>query len=680
MAHNNAFHADPCRLSVAALEALQKRFAEKTIEEPSCTFVRVIADNQHGVLERQYPADLMAFRPGFTDFLQLVLRELKIIVELCDYCLQVIPKRLQCTKCKTATYCSRNCQIEAWKKGHKKECILREVKRDCVWLDFNKVTVPGLYMLVQDKGLTAQELRLVRHCIGHSPPREARGQTARAIRIMLVKIVTASLVVAVGPFPTQRRRNACNMTELEYFLLMTLGALTGDREAWRLDPKCLPDDIRPFFRPATEHPPADQVVFHCPDAKILECLALDCCEEEQEAQRRSAFTDCWESVLFQFFRQPGTAGPQAVVRLDEPISWLEMLRHVLEQWRVGPHKDHTFASYIVLMMGENMHMLFDAYLKSNPLPRSRLFVLFENWHMVGGQRMPELLVLDPMHKPTDKARALQLRVAEARYLEESGAMELASPELCALWRARFEEAVQQMPVTPNGGRAISSTAPVILDIDKLDRWSQCGARALMLGQEKNEKHNQHMIRLLFLKPLHMMQWMQKFFNISSSLGYLRDDTRARRWTAWLQARCKTEFCFSGQKLQKELIFEGQLDVITKQTNEIGKLAQQCQISRLFVRRKQRKLDQKQQQLDKQQAAQLQQQQEHEAALQKMRQQIARLQAESRDDTDLECKVCLEVSGFGDRPWHRYTDCTCYSVCEPCFANASCRCLVCQPNS
>jgi hypothetical protein len=77
---------------------------------------------------------------------------------------------------------------------------------------------------------------------------------------------------------------------------------------------------------------------------------------------------------------------------------------------------------------------------------------------------------------------------------------------------------------------------------------------------------------------------------------------------------------------------------------------------------------------------LQQQQEHEAALQKMRQQIARLQAESRDDTDLECKVCLEVSGFGDRPWHRYTDCTCYSVCEPCFANASCRCLVCQPNS
>ena len=40
VAHNNAFHADPCRLSVAALEALQKRFAEKTIEEPSCTFVR----------------------------------------------------------------------------------------------------------------------------------------------------------------------------------------------------------------------------------------------------------------------------------------------------------------------------------------------------------------------------------------------------------------------------------------------------------------------------------------------------------------------------------------------------------------------------------------------------------------------------------------------------------------
>ena len=28
----------------------------------------------------------------------------------------------QCTKCKAQWYCSKECQIEAWRAGHKKDC------------------------------------------------------------------------------------------------------------------------------------------------------------------------------------------------------------------------------------------------------------------------------------------------------------------------------------------------------------------------------------------------------------------------------------------------------------------------------------------------------------------------------------------------------------------------------
>ena len=209
--------------------------------------------------------------------------------------------------------------------------------------------------------------------------------------------------------------------------------------------------------------------------------------------------------------------------------------------------------------------------------------------------------------------------------------------------------------------------------------------------------NDRRARLLFLKPLHMMRRMKMFFTILSSLCYLKNDKRARRWTAWLRAPSKKHqntFRFWGQKLQEELIFEGQLDVIAEQTNQIVKLAQQCQISRLFVRRKQRQLYEKQQQLDKQQAAQLQQQQEHEAALQKMQQQMQEMQAreqtrqealvrkrqtQERDETDVECIICSEECGF-DRLWHRFP-CLHYSVCQPCFVAARApRCLLCAPNN
>ena len=42
---------------------------------------------------------------------------------LCDSCSKVLQKPLVCAQCKTATYCSKDCQIKAWKAGHKGECV-----------------------------------------------------------------------------------------------------------------------------------------------------------------------------------------------------------------------------------------------------------------------------------------------------------------------------------------------------------------------------------------------------------------------------------------------------------------------------------------------------------------------------------------------------------------------------
>jgi len=51
-----------------------------------------------------------------------------------------------------------------------------------------------------------------------------------------------------------------------------------------------------------------------------------------------------------------------------------------------------------------------------------------------------------------------------------------------------------------------------------------------------------------------------------------------------------------------------------------------------------------------------------------------------DERNRECYVCLEVSGFPNRPWHQFTECEHYSVCEHCMqAQLVNKCLVCEPN-
>jgi MYND finger len=36
---------------------------------------------------------------------------------------------MQCSKCRSVRYCSRECQVLHWKKGHKKECSLLASKQ-----------------------------------------------------------------------------------------------------------------------------------------------------------------------------------------------------------------------------------------------------------------------------------------------------------------------------------------------------------------------------------------------------------------------------------------------------------------------------------------------------------------------------------------------------------------------
>jgi len=44
--------------------------------------------------------------------------------KLCGNCCKALQKPLVCARCKTATYCSKDCQIKAWRAGHKGECAL----------------------------------------------------------------------------------------------------------------------------------------------------------------------------------------------------------------------------------------------------------------------------------------------------------------------------------------------------------------------------------------------------------------------------------------------------------------------------------------------------------------------------------------------------------------------------
>ena len=154
------------RFSATASELLARRDAdENPIQQPECTVVRVVATGPDGKLQQKYSTDLMAFRPGFTPFLQLILQEENISVRLCHGCSKICEKPLRCVQCKTAIYCSKNCQIKAWQAGHKSECKQTEGKRDGVLLNFDNLSLAGLFMLVDDNVLTAQELLLVRHCI-----------------------------------------------------------------------------------------------------------------------------------------------------------------------------------------------------------------------------------------------------------------------------------------------------------------------------------------------------------------------------------------------------------------------------------------------------------------------------------------------------------------------------------
>ena len=41
---------------------------------------------------------------------------------LCGNCSKALQKPLVCARCKTTTYCSKDCQIKAWKAGHKGDC------------------------------------------------------------------------------------------------------------------------------------------------------------------------------------------------------------------------------------------------------------------------------------------------------------------------------------------------------------------------------------------------------------------------------------------------------------------------------------------------------------------------------------------------------------------------------
>lgn len=61
----------------------------------------------------------------------------------------------QCSKCNTVCYCSRECQAEAWKSGHKEECkILRKGKTisqpeyDCLVAEIDKEGFAGVHGMV----------------------------------------------------------------------------------------------------------------------------------------------------------------------------------------------------------------------------------------------------------------------------------------------------------------------------------------------------------------------------------------------------------------------------------------------------------------------------------------------------------------------------------------------------
>ena len=74
---------------------------------------------------------------------------------LCGNCFKALENPLVCARCKTSSYCSKHCQIKAWKAGYKLEC------KPVALADIGTEAKTGLRAVGQVKGWQTQQIVFV---------------------------------------------------------------------------------------------------------------------------------------------------------------------------------------------------------------------------------------------------------------------------------------------------------------------------------------------------------------------------------------------------------------------------------------------------------------------------------------------------------------------------------------
>jgi tetratricopeptide (TPR) repeat protein len=86
----------------------------------------------------------------FRDMAQMFVANIKPEAALthreCHYCHCVTDDGKRCSACKAAVYCSKDCQVKAWKSGHKKECSKESATRQQIKKDSRMSPAPAVLM------------------------------------------------------------------------------------------------------------------------------------------------------------------------------------------------------------------------------------------------------------------------------------------------------------------------------------------------------------------------------------------------------------------------------------------------------------------------------------------------------------------------------------------------------
>jgi len=155
----------------------------------------------------------------------------------------IVPPLLRCGRCKTAIYCSKSCQVQHWKGGHKRQCLTREaaaaaacapINRDAMWRLFELFSADKFeaVMEMQEEGLSlaralwavdkiTDETSKIYHCLSVAYQKHLRWE--QALQLQSEHMAQLQSV--------QEPPNSDRMTQLNWNMHLSLNSLGRYQEA-----------------------------------------------------------------------------------------------------------------------------------------------------------------------------------------------------------------------------------------------------------------------------------------------------------------------------------------------------------------------------------------------------------------------------------------------------------------